>query len=226
MDREDKPFEIRRHVCNVDYASPEVLAAYDAIDRTAALIGDIPFSALFRTPLAVLVPQLLPRLESIAKRGLLSDRKAAEASLEMFRRAASDWSVEQMFEHSWTSYPEGVVASLKTLHRLGFHWPIPAERHVPDQLRAIAGLCQDAGARTYIDQFSLTRAEFGLDACRALHHAVETGVLKKSKNDQCCFSHKSATGDTCSFYTDSGCTMASGGTYCAASADVCPGCPV
>lgn len=221
------PFDIRTLVEGAEFDDERIQCTYDAINLTAFLVGDIPFSALFRSDMQTLIPLVFPRVQAAAQAGLLEDPAQVELLLLQLQSAAPTGTLGAFFASSRQAMAPALLALLVALRRHGVRIPLPSSQSGARQrARVITRLVAHAGTLTFTDLFTRTHEDTPSRARAAVTLARSQGLFSWYANDRCCDRGGGATEgtDACVPETDKWCNLPPPSrSFCSISSDICPG---
>jgi hypothetical protein len=179
----DEAWDVRQHV-TVSTVSPQ----YDAVvarcaNRHANLIGDLPFSVLFNTPIQELAPRLLDRIVEASDPGLYDDANNLHSLGLSLVGTVGDMTLGDLARRPAAEFPQHTLRLLSKIKAAGIEIPVPTS---DDQLRsrrasALDALLSDAPAATYKSLFTSEHRNASSELHAAVRQARATDVLGGAK---------------------------------------------
>jgi hypothetical protein len=224
-ERKKLPFEIRDYVCCPEKDPVRVQRVYDCINRTIFLVGDIPFSQLFKMSLSDLSYNCESRIEELFDYGLLVGGNLLEVHLKIVRSEAVNTTITDILTRSVSQFSDSLINTISALHRIAFALPVPPranQRILRRRVDTIENLISVAPWLTTKDLFTRPARHTPSDVVTAVQEARTTGVIALKANDRCCREGSvSGVADSCSPSTGNECYIRSDVQLCTLVSDRC-----
>ena len=201
---------------------------YDSVDLTVVVVGDLPFSRLFREPLPALAEHAKARFAEAHREGLLPRPEVAAEAVERAVEAGPRLTLEAVLSEPREQLPGAVVEGFVELRRFGFCLPLLETHDDGKRRKARDRLIDAAPELTYAGLFTTPASRASAKTLGAIRAVREAGLLAGLSNDRCCAKGKgpSGVGDACNANPDTWCNLTGlDGELCSIASTPCPAPP-